>query len=107
MRILLRCETPTLCSRRHFNRTAVEELLRAGFTPTRTFVLAYGIDEERGGISVSIKHTNISLCSHTPQGATAIRDYLLATYGEYAFSILIDEGGKSPQQVTSELVAGV
>ncbi|RPD64023.1 carboxypeptidase S [Lentinus tigrinus ALCF2SS1-7] len=57
--------------------TAVEELLRAGFTPTRTFVLAYGIDEERGGIS----------------GATAIRDYLIATYGEYAFSILVDEGG--------------
>ncbi|KAI0731073.1 carboxypeptidase S [Earliella scabrosa] len=57
--------------------TAVEELLRVGFKPTRTFVLAYGIDEERGGIS----------------GATAIRDYLLATYGEYAFSILVDEGG--------------
>ena len=32
--------------------TAVEELLQAGFKPTRTFVLAYGIDEERGGISV-------------------------------------------------------
>ncbi|PIL25219.1 hypothetical protein GSI_13108 [Ganoderma sinense ZZ0214-1] len=62
----------------HFDgSTVVEELLRAGFKPTRTFVLAYGIDEERGGIS----------------GATAIRDYLLATYGEYAFSILVDEGG--------------
>lgn len=32
--------------------TVVEELLRVGFKPTRTFVLAYGIDEERGGISV-------------------------------------------------------
>ncbi|TBU30546.1 carboxypeptidase S [Dichomitus squalens] len=57
--------------------TVVEELLHVGFKPARTFVLAYGIDEERGGIS----------------GATAIRDYLLANYGEYAFSILIDEGG--------------
>ncbi|KAI1793445.1 carboxypeptidase S [Ganoderma leucocontextum] len=57
--------------------TVVEELLQAGFKPTRTFVLAYGIDEERGGIS----------------GATAIRDYLLATYGENVFSILVDEGG--------------
>ncbi|KAI0642377.1 carboxypeptidase S [Trametes meyenii] len=56
---------------------AVEELLRVGFQPTRPIVLAYGIDEERGGIS----------------GATAIRDYLLTTYGEDAFSILIDEGG--------------
>ena len=33
--------------------TAVEELLRIGFKPTRSVVLAYGIDEERGGISVS------------------------------------------------------
>ncbi|KAI0630735.1 carboxypeptidase S [Trametes polyzona] len=57
--------------------TAVEELLRIGFTPTRSVVLAYGIDEERGGVS----------------GATAIRDYLLPTYGEQGFSILIDEGG--------------
>ncbi|CDO72068.1 hypothetical protein BN946_scf184962.g11 [Trametes cinnabarina] len=57
--------------------TAVEELLHIGFKPTRSVVLAYGIDEERGGIS----------------GATAIRDYLLDTYGEYAFSILVDEGG--------------
>ncbi|KAI0927139.1 hypothetical protein AcV5_007754 [Taiwanofungus camphoratus] len=57
--------------------TAVEKLLEQGFQPTRTIVLAYGIDEERSGIS----------------GATAIRDYLLATYGEYAFSILVDEGG--------------
>ncbi|KAJ2990099.1 hypothetical protein NUW54_g8579 [Trametes sanguinea] len=57
--------------------TAVEELLRIGFKPTRSIVLAYGIDEERGGIS----------------GATAIRDYLLKSYGEYAFSILVDEGG--------------
>ncbi|THG92711.1 hypothetical protein EW026_g8286 [Hermanssonia centrifuga] len=42
-----------------------------------TVVLAFGIDEERGGIS----------------GATAIRDHLLTTYGEDAFSILVDEGG--------------
>ncbi|GBE85034.1 Carboxypeptidase S [Sparassis crispa] len=57
--------------------TAIEKLLEKGFQPTRTVVLAYGIDEERGGIS----------------GATAIRDYLLVTYGENAFSILVDEGG--------------
>ena len=34
--------------------TVVEQLLEAGFKPTRTFVLAYGIDEERGGISVRL-----------------------------------------------------
>ncbi|KAI0358307.1 carboxypeptidase S [Trametes cingulata] len=66
--------------------TAVEELLRIGFKPARSIVLAYGIDEERGGIS----------------GATAIRDYLLKTYGEYAFSILIDEGGG--YQVTDDVI---
>ena len=36
-----------------------------------------------------------TLGSYLLQGATAIRDYLLKTYGEDAFSILIDEGGKS------------
>ncbi|KAI0761831.1 carboxypeptidase S [Trametes elegans] len=66
--------------------TAVEELLRIGFKPARSIVLAYGIDEERGGIS----------------GATAIRDYLLKTYGEDAFSILIDEGGG--YQVTDDVI---
>ncbi|KAL4252052.1 peptidase M20A family protein [Abortiporus biennis] len=56
---------------------SIETLLSKGFQPARTIVLAYGIDEERGGIS----------------GASAIRDYLLTTYGEDSFSILIDEGG--------------
>ncbi|KAA1468984.1 carboxypeptidase S [Dentipellis sp. KUC8613] len=57
--------------------TAVESLLKRKFKPERSVVLAYGIDEERGG----------------RDGATAIRDYLLASYGENAFSILVDEGG--------------
>ncbi|KAI0085827.1 carboxypeptidase S [Irpex rosettiformis] len=57
--------------------TAIEALLNANFKPRRTVVLAYGIDEERGGIV----------------GATAIRDYLLTTYGEDAFALLVDEGG--------------
>ncbi|TCD69101.1 hypothetical protein EIP91_008743 [Steccherinum ochraceum] len=58
--------------------TAVESLLEKGFQPKRSVVLAYGIDEERGGL----------------QGGPPIRDHLLATYGENAFSILIDEGGE-------------
>ncbi|TFK51921.1 carboxypeptidase S [Heliocybe sulcata] len=57
--------------------TAVETLLEQGFEPTRSFVLAYGIDEERGGI----------------EGATAIRDHLLSVYGPDSFSLLVDEGG--------------
>ncbi|KAH8116257.1 Zn-dependent exopeptidase [Phellopilus nigrolimitatus] len=57
--------------------TAIETLLDNGFKPERSIVLAFGIDEERGGV----------------YGATAIRDYLLKKYGENAFSILVDEGG--------------
>ncbi|KAJ3552583.1 hypothetical protein NM688_g4078 [Phlebia brevispora] len=57
--------------------TAIETLLEHGFQPTRTVVLAFGIDEERGGIS----------------GASAIGEYLLWAYGKDAFSILVDEGG--------------
>ncbi|KAI0076558.1 carboxypeptidase S [Panus rudis PR-1116 ss-1] len=57
--------------------TAIETLIDHGYRPERTVVLAYGIDEERGGA----------------EGASAIRDYLLQTYGRNAFAILIDEGG--------------
>ncbi|CCL99719.1 uncharacterized protein FIBRA_01741 [Fibroporia radiculosa] len=57
--------------------TSVEKLLEKGFQPKRSIVLAYGMDEERSGVA----------------GATAIRDYLLPTYGEDAFSIIVDEGG--------------
>ncbi|KAI5124212.1 hypothetical protein M0805_005062 [Coniferiporia weirii] len=56
---------------------AVETLLANNFKPERSIVLAYGIDEERGGV----------------YGATAIRDHLLKVYGENAFSVLVDEGG--------------
>ena len=34
-------------------RIAVESLLQKGFSPARSVVLAYGIDEERGGVDVS------------------------------------------------------
>ena len=33
-------------------RTTVETLLNAGFKPQRTIVLAFGIDEEHGGVLV-------------------------------------------------------
>ncbi|ETW79160.1 Metallo peptidase M20 [Heterobasidion irregulare TC 32-1] len=57
--------------------TAVESLLQKRFSPARSVVLAYGIDEERGGVD----------------GASHIRDHLLKTYGRHAFSFLVDEGG--------------
>lgn len=58
--------------------TAIETLLEQGFKPTRTIIIAYGIDEERGG----------------PTGAAAIGEYLVKTYGEDSISMIVDEGGK-------------
>lgn len=57
--------------------TAIETLLEQGFKPTRTVILAYGIDEERGGTT----------------GAAAIGEYLVDTYGEDSISMIVDEGG--------------
>ena len=64
---------------------AVETLLKAGFQPERTVYLAFGHDEEVGGVS----------------GAKAIAG-LLASRGVH-LSFLLDEGGS----VTSGLVPGV
>ncbi|EIM86566.1 carboxypeptidase S [Stereum hirsutum FP-91666 SS1] len=57
--------------------TAIESLLKKGFKPARSIVLAYGIDEERGGVD----------------GARYMKDYLLDTYGRDSFAMLVDEGG--------------
>ncbi|KIJ65156.1 hypothetical protein HYDPIDRAFT_39784 [Hydnomerulius pinastri MD-312] len=57
--------------------TAIESLLERGFTPSRTVLLAFGIDEERGGIT----------------GASAIGEYLLETYGADSIAMIVDEGG--------------
>ncbi|KAH7926427.1 carboxypeptidase S [Leucogyrophana mollusca] len=57
--------------------TAIESLLERGFEPTRSVILAFGIDEERGGIT----------------GASAIGKYLLETFGEDSISMIVDEGG--------------
>lgn len=55
---------------------AVEELLRAEYTPKRTVILAYGFDEEISGT----------------QGAKEIAKDLLHTYGEKGVAVIIDEG---------------
>ncbi|EIW79289.1 carboxypeptidase S [Coniophora puteana RWD-64-598 SS2] len=57
--------------------TAIEALLEQAFQPTRTVLLAFGIDEERGGIT----------------GASAIGQYLLETFGENSLAMIVDEGG--------------
>ena len=45
------CSSYVFCSKA-LDRTAVEALLESDFKPKRTVVLAYGIDEERGGVVV-------------------------------------------------------
>lgn len=55
---------------------AIELLLEGGFQPTRTVVLGFGHDEERGGM----------------RGAPAIRDWLLNKYGKGSMAMLVDEG---------------
>ncbi|KAI0924588.1 hypothetical protein AcW2_005436 [Taiwanofungus camphoratus] len=62
--------------------SSVESLLERGFKPTRGVVLAFGFDEETSGV----------------QGASAIGKYLLSTYGEGAFAMLVDEGGKISEE---------
>ncbi|KIP10027.1 hypothetical protein PHLGIDRAFT_66515 [Phlebiopsis gigantea 11061_1 CR5-6] len=57
--------------------TTVETLIKSGFKPTRGITLAFGFDEEASGL----------------HGAFSIGQYLLKTYGENAFALLVDEGG--------------
>ncbi|KAH9893483.1 carboxypeptidase S [Cubamyces lactineus] len=57
--------------------SSIESLLERGFQPTRGVVLAFGFDEEVSGL----------------YGARSIGKYLLETYGEDAFLLLVDEGG--------------
>ncbi|KAH8093792.1 hypothetical protein BXZ70DRAFT_909148 [Cristinia sonorae] len=56
--------------------TAVETLLGQAFKPTRSFVFAFGIDEESSGL----------------QGAGKIAKYLQSTYGKNGFAAILDEG---------------
>ncbi|KAJ7470811.1 carboxypeptidase S [Mycena latifolia] len=55
---------------------AVESLLEHGFAPTRTFILAFGFDEEISGL----------------QGAAELAKVLLSTYGQDSFAFIVDEG---------------
>ncbi|KAF9221353.1 carboxypeptidase S [Gyrodon lividus] len=54
----------------------VDNLLRGGFHPERTLVLAYGFDEEAKGT----------------EGAGNIAAYLEKTYGRDSFALILDEG---------------
>ncbi|KAE9388747.1 carboxypeptidase S [Gymnopus androsaceus JB14] len=57
-------------------------LLQQGFKPTRTFVAAFGFDEEAGG----------------HHGARELAATILDRYGEKSFAFIIDEGGVFSEQ---------
>ncbi|KAI0954058.1 hypothetical protein AcW1_006673 [Taiwanofungus camphoratus] len=61
---------------------SVELLLERNFRPTRSLVIAFGIDEESSGT----------------QGGLELGKYLLSKYGENAFAMLVDEGGTIEKQ---------
>lgn len=74
-------------------------MLQKGFKPARSIVLAYGIDEERGGVDVSYAiRFPLSYSNGMYQGARYMKDYLLDTYGRDSFAMLVDEGGKPLQE---------
>ncbi|KAI0793938.1 carboxypeptidase S [Fomes fomentarius] len=56
---------------------AIDALIKFDFEPTRTFVWAYGFDEEASGF----------------QGAGHLAAYLEREYGPNAFELMLDEGG--------------
>ncbi|KAH9039314.1 hypothetical protein EDB85DRAFT_2141253 [Lactarius pseudohatsudake] len=56
--------------------SSIETLLEKNFKPARTIVLAFGFDEEVGGM----------------QGAGSLSQVLLKKYGEGSFALLVDEG---------------
>ncbi|KAJ6493651.1 hypothetical protein C8R47DRAFT_1119247 [Mycena vitilis] len=66
----------------------VEALLRQGFKPRRTIVLAFGIDEESAGT----------------EGAGKIALYLEETYGPDSFALLLDEGDGYGENVPNGLI---
>ncbi|KAF8996894.1 hypothetical protein BDQ17DRAFT_1544560 [Cyathus striatus] len=57
--------------------TAVEHMLKSGWKPTRTLILAFGQDEEINGLA----------------GAVNIEKHLKGIYGKNGIGMIVDEGG--------------
>ncbi|KAI0820830.1 carboxypeptidase S [Trametes gibbosa] len=58
---------------------AIDALIQEGFEPRRTFVWAFGFDEESSGT----------------QGAGQLAPFLEERYGKNGFALLLDEGGEA------------
>ncbi|KAJ4490443.1 hypothetical protein J3R30DRAFT_3279023 [Lentinula aciculospora] len=80
---------------------AIEVLLRQGFEPTRTFVAAFGFDEEGGGSRVRDYGFDVSsrlVNALGLQGAKELAAVVLDRYGKGSFAFIIDEGGGFSEQ---------
>jgi Gly-Xaa carboxypeptidase len=71
------------------SRLSVETLLKHGFKPKRTVVLAFGFDEEVGGA----------------RGAGTLGPYLEETYGTDGIAMIVDEGGGITEQYGAKFAA--
>lgn len=69
--------------------SAIEDLLSQSFVPRRTIVLAFGFDEETGGI----------------RGAAALNQSLVEEWGLESFLFVLDEGGMGIQSQGDVLYA--
>lgn len=69
--------------------SALETLLYLDWQPKRTWVLAFGFDEECSGY----------------RGAGTIGDFLTERYGDGGFAMILDEGGLGLQQYNDTLYA--
>ncbi|KAI8965593.1 carboxypeptidase S [Daldinia sp. FL1419] len=69
--------------------SAIEDLLSQSFVPRRTIVLAFGFDEETGGV----------------RGATALNQSLVEEWGLESFLFVLDEGGMGIQSQGDVLYA--
>ncbi|EJD47930.1 carboxypeptidase S [Auricularia subglabra TFB-10046 SS5] len=67
---------------------AIEELIKQGFVPERSVVLAFGFDEESSG----------------EQGALELSKYLEKVYGRKSFALLVDEGNGYTETAGTALV---
>lgn len=69
--------------------SAVEDLLKQGWEPTRTLVLSFGYDEESKGV----------------KGAGHLAQHLENRYGKDSFEFIIDEGGLGIRDIGDKIYA--
>lgn len=82
--------------------SALELLLENKFAPTRTIILAFGYDEEGGGVKVRNCPTCILSSSHRSfQGAGALYPKIVERYGLDSIAMIVDEGGGFMEQYGS------